>query len=255
MGGADRSAAHFSVFPTRSATRLAPPLPPEPWSALNADSFGPACTAAAPPDRRQRLRPPGLLSEQCLNLNVWTPASATGAALPVLVYIHGGGFIVGRSGCAALDGARLASAAEAVVVTINYRLGSAGWLAHPALAERPGAPFANWGLLDQVAALQWVQENIAGFGGDPDAVTLAGQSAGALSVIDLLSAPAAAGLFARALVQSPPIADAVADPELTERWARALCATLRAGGEFDPQALRALSAERPEPAARALLAD
>jgi para-nitrobenzyl esterase len=233
----------FLGIPYAQATRLAPPTPPEPWSALNADSFGPASPQPRRPTGDNVFGPPTTLAEQCLSVNVWRPEGVGVEPLPVFVYIHGGGFIVGRAGCAALDGARLAGAAGAVVVTLNYRLGSSGWLAHPGLAESAGAPFANWGLLDQVAALEWVRENIAGFGGDPDAVTLAGQSAGALSVIDLLATPAAAGLFHRALIQSPPIADAVADPELTERWALALSAQLTGGREFDPQALRALPAE------------
>jgi para-nitrobenzyl esterase len=92
-----------------------------------------------------------------------------------------------------------------VVVTLNYRLGSLGWLAHPDLALGPGAPAGNWGLLDQIAALEWVRENVGGFGGDPARVTVAGQSAGALCATDLLVSPRADGLFTRAILQSPPL--------------------------------------------------
>jgi para-nitrobenzyl esterase len=229
-------ATAFLGIPYATATRLAPPGPPAPWAALEATSFGPASPQPRRPTGDSVFGPAAALAEQCLSLNVWTPNGAA-RALPVLAYIHGGGFIVGRSGCAALDGARLADAAQAVVVTFNYRLGSAGWLSHPALAAGPGGAIGNWGLLDQVAALEWIRANIARFAGDPGRVTLAGQSAGALSVIDLLAAPGAAGLFERAIVQSPPIADAVADSQLTERWAEAV-----SGG--DPAALRELSAEQ-----------
>jgi para-nitrobenzyl esterase len=233
----------FLGIPYARATRLAPPLPAEPWTRLEAQAFGPASPQPRRPTGDNVFGPPGAAAEQCLTVNVWSAAADADAGLPVFVYIHGGGFVVGRAGCAALDGARLASAIDAVVVTINYRLGSAGWCAHPELAEGPGAPAANWGLLDQIAALRWVRENIASFGGDPARVTLAGQSAGALCVIDLLAAPAAAGLFQRAVVQSPPIADAAAPGELTQRWALALSAEATGASEFDPQALRALSAE------------
>jgi len=244
VGGRRSSlAAAFLGIPYARATRLAPPLPPEPWTALDAREFGPAAPQPRRPSGDTVFGPPARVAEQCLNLNVWTPAADTDAGLPVFVYIHGGGFVVGRSGTAALDGSRLAAAAGAVVVTLNYRLGSAGWCSHPDLAESADASAGNWGLLDQIAALRWVQENIAVFGGDPGRVTLAGQSAGALSVIDLLAAPASAGLFARAVLQSPPIADAAAPAELVQRWARALSREATGSERFDPAALRALTAE------------
>ena len=100
-------------------------------------------------------------------------------------------------------------------MTVNYRLGSLGWLGHPDLAAAAGAPAANWGLLDQIAALEWVRDNIAAFGGDPAEVTLAGQSAGALSAMDLLVAPAATGLFRRVALQSPPLGDVA---QAAGRW-------------------------------------
>jgi para-nitrobenzyl esterase len=240
LGGPLGSA--FLGLPYARATRLRPPAPADLPQSLQAVVFGPAAPQPRRPTGDSVFGPPETQAEQCLSLNVWRPAVADDG-LPVFVYIHGGGFVVGRSGCAALDGARLAAAIGAVVVTLNYRLGSAGWCAHPDLAERTGAPSGNWGLLDQLAALEWIAESIAAFGGDPARVTLAGQSAGALSLIDLLAAPATAGLIARAVVQSPPMADAAAPAELTERWALALSAEATGGSGFDADALRALSAE------------
>jgi para-nitrobenzyl esterase len=159
------------------------------------------------------------------------------------VWLHGGGFATGHAAASLYDGARLAREADVVVVTLNYRLGSLGWLGHPALAAGPGEPSANWGLLDQIAALRWVADNIGALGGDPARVTLAGQSAGALSAMDLLVAPAARGLFARAVLQSPPLGDVAISPAVARRWAQALSAAAGGTGSFDVAALRALDAE------------
>jgi para-nitrobenzyl esterase len=142
--------------------------------------------------------PPGPLSEDCLFLNVYSPAQHA-SGRPVLVWIHGGGLV--QDGARNYDGAKLA-ADGTVVVTINYRLGALGFLAHPALASRPGGAAGNYGLMDQQAALRWVQRNIAQFGGNPRNVTVAGQSAGGLSVLAQLVSPGARGLFQRAIVQS-----------------------------------------------------
>ena len=146
-------------------------------------------------------------SEDCLNLNVWTPA-LDGERRPVLLWLHGGGFIFGSGASPLYDGSRLVERGDVVVVTINYRLGILGFLAHPALAdEDAGGTIGNWGLLDQVEALRWVRRNIAAFGGDPGNVTIFGESAGGMSVADLMTAPAARGLFHKAIVQSgPPLA-------------------------------------------------
>jgi len=133
-------------------------------------------------------------SEDCLNLNVWSPAGASG--LPVLVWIHGGGFASGDG--AMYNAARLATGGNIVVVTVNYRLGALGFLAHSALGE------GNYGLADQQAALRWVADNIGGFGGDPAKVTIAGESAGAMSVCDHLVAPGSTGLFRAAIIASGP---------------------------------------------------
>jgi para-nitrobenzyl esterase len=142
------------------------------------------------------------VSEDCLYLNVWTNSLDKRAPRPVLVWIHGGGFWAGFGGEERHNGARLAKKG-AVVVTLNYRLGPFGFLAHPAfLAESPYHAAGNYGLLDQVAALRWVQRNIARFGGDPSRVTIFGESAGGMSVGSLIASPLAKGLFQRAILES-----------------------------------------------------
>ena len=139
------------------------------------------------------------LSEDCLYLNVWTPAKSANEKLPVLVYIHGGGFQQGSGAVDMYDGEGLASKGL-VVVTINYRLGVFGFLAHPELSrESVHKVSGNYGLLDQIAALQWVHRNITAFGGDPDTVTIDGQSAGAHSINYLVATPLTRGLIARAI--------------------------------------------------------
>ena len=144
---------------------------------------------------------PGI-SEDCLFLNVWTPAAGATERLPVLFWIHGGAFIAGHGAEPRYDGARLASRGI-IVVTSNHRLGAFGFLAHPELtAESAHAASGNYGLLDQIAALAWVKRNIAAFGGDPGSVTIAGESAGSMSVSALMASPLAAGLFQRAIGQS-----------------------------------------------------
>jgi para-nitrobenzyl esterase len=183
--------------PPVGSLRWRPPAPAASWRGVReATQFGPSCPQTASP-----FAPPGTFSENCLYLNVYTPTlHATGdEGRPVLVWIHGGGFTedAGRN----YDGSKLA-ADGVVVVTINYRLGALGFLAHPALASRPGGPAGNYGLMDQQAALRWVQRNIARFGGNPHNVTIAGQSAGGLSVLAQLVSPGARGLFQRAIVQS-----------------------------------------------------
>lgn len=168
-----------------------------------ATAFGPA--AMQPPSRPGSIYEisadhPQPMSEDCLSLNIWAPADARNA--PVLVWIHGGSLIIGSSREDFYDGAKLASEGI-VVVTINYRLGVFGWLAHPELsAESAQGLSGNYGLLDQVEALKWIQRNIAVFGGDPANVTISGQSAGALSVLYLMASPLARGLFAKAICQS-----------------------------------------------------
>jgi para-nitrobenzyl esterase len=233
----------FGGIPYATAPRFAPPGPRAGWTGVrDAVSPGPA----APQPRRAAAKfTHGELpatDEQCLNLNVFTPGLDD--RRPVFVWLHGGGFAIGHAGASLYSGERLAAAADAVVVTVNYRLGSLGWLGHPDLAAAPDAPAANWGLLDQIAALEWVRDNIVAFGGDPAEVTLAGQSAGALSAMDLLVAPGAAGLFRRVALQSPPLGDVAQAPAVAIRWAQALSAAAGGTGAFDPARLRELDAER-----------
>jgi para-nitrobenzyl esterase len=155
--------------------------------------------AASCPQPPNLFQPPGRQSESCLFLNISTPTLRRGARRPVLVWIHGGGLT--QDGARNYDATKLA-AAGVVVVTINYRLGALGFLAHPALASRRGGPSGNYGLMDQQAALRWVKHDIARFGGDPHNVTIAGQSAGGLSVLALLVSPRSRGLFDRAIIES-----------------------------------------------------
>ena len=146
------------------------------------------------------LRAP--LSEDCLYLNVWTPARRKTEKLPVLYWIHGGGYIMGASSQSLYDGEELARLG-CVVVSINYRVGLFGFLAHPSLSnESPDHVSGNYGLLDQVEGLRWVKRNIAAFGGDPDRVTIFGESAGGVSVLCLLVSPLSKGLFHGAIAQS-----------------------------------------------------
>jgi para-nitrobenzyl esterase len=152
------------------------------------------------------------MSEDCLSLNIWTPKGAHAA--PVMVWIHGGALAGGSSREAIYDGVQLARRGV-VVVSINYRLGVLGYLAHPALsAEQPTGVSGNYGLLDQIEALRWVQRNIAAFGGDPARVTVAGESAGGLSALYLMATPQARGLFSQAIAESSYM---VSMPELKQR--------------------------------------
>jgi para-nitrobenzyl esterase len=157
------------------------------------------------------------------------------------MWIHGGGWVGGWSGVDYYNGAYLAAHAGAVVVTLNYRLGSLGWLRHSSLADDPSGPTGNWGLLDQVAALQWVHENIGAFGGDRTRVTVGGHSSGAANVADLLVAPGANGLFWRALIHSAPFNESGNDPQRGESWAEDLAKAIQLD---DVALLRSADADR-----------
>jgi len=184
----------FAASPT-GRLRFQAPVPPEPWTGVrDATAYGPTPPKPAyPPPFDAILPEPDIAGDEWLNLNVWTPEDGPGD-LPVMVWIHGGAFSNGNSAIPLYDGH--AFARDGVVfVSFNYRLGVDGF------ALLPGAP-ANRGLLDQIAALEWVRDNISSFGGDPGNVTIFGESAGAMSVITLLSMPSADGLFSRAIAQS-----------------------------------------------------
>jgi para-nitrobenzyl esterase len=198
------------ALPPVGARRWRAPSPMPPWAGTrSATAFGPACIQPRAKIVSVYTAEVGPMSEDCLTLNVWTPDDAHNA--PVFVWIYGGALWGGASSDALYDGARMAKRGI-VVVTINYRLGVIGWLAHSGLsAESPDRLSGNYGLLDQVAALNWVKTNIGAFGGDASNVTIAGESAGGLSVMYLLTSPAARGLFHKAIAQS---AYMVSTPEL-----------------------------------------
>lgn len=180
------------------------PQPVEPWDdVLPCDEFGFACPQPDwPYPILSGIMDVGPTSEDCLYLNVWTPAESPEEKLPVMVWIHGGGFTTGAANLGLYNGRNLAKKGV-VVVSFNYRLGPLGFLAHPELSdESPHGVSGNYGLLDQIAALKWVRENIGVLGGDPGNVTIFGESAGGASVCDLMVSPLSEGLFHRAIVES-----------------------------------------------------
>jgi len=216
---AGRSEGGLNVFkglpyaaPPVGPARWTPPRPLARWQGVrDAGKYGAACVQNKGAAGNIYFGELALMSEDCLSLNIWTPAKASKA--PVMVWIHGGSLTSGSSSEVMYDGAKMA-AQGVVVVSINYRLGVLGYLAHPALsAESPDKVSGNYGLLDQIEALRWVQKNIAAFGGDPANVTIAGESAGGLSVMYLMAAPAAKGLFAKAIAES---AYMISTPSLKE---------------------------------------
>jgi len=202
-------AAASGVISFKGIPFAAPPvgdlrwMPPQPvkWSGVKqTTAIGAACPQ---PDRGDGggVGAPPAQNEDCLTLNVYAPAGAKN--LPVMVWIHGGAFRLGYGGAPLYDGSEFAKQGV-ILVTVNYRLGLLGFFAHPALtaAAKPNDPLGNYGLMDQIAALQWVHDNIAGFGGDPANVTAFGESAGGSSMVYLLANPKAKGLFAKAIVES-----------------------------------------------------
>jgi para-nitrobenzyl esterase len=187
--------------PPVGALRFADPQPVQSWQGVRkAQAFGPRAMQL-PLYSDMKFRSDGM-SEDCLYLNVWTPATAAGAHLPVLVYFYGGGFACGDGSEYRYDGESMARRGI-VTITVNYRLGIFGFLAHPDLSrESVHHSSGNYGLLDQHAALVWVQQNIAAFGGDPARVTIAGESAGSISVCAQMASPLSKGLFAGAIGES-----------------------------------------------------
>jgi len=189
--------------PPVAGLRWKPPQPPDHWQGVRrATEFGDSCPQPPYPSNGLFAGTTVPISEDCLYLNIWTPAKSAGEQLPVMVWIHGGGFDRGTGSASGYDGENLARKGV-VVVTINYRLGLLGLLALPELAaESPHHSSGNYGLMDQIAALGWVQRNIAAFGGDARRVTIFGQSAGSVSVSVLMASPLAKGLFMRAIGES-----------------------------------------------------
>jgi para-nitrobenzyl esterase len=200
--------------------RFAPPQPPPSWPGVrNATSFGPISVQNDTPTLDWLGGAKLAQAEDCLNVNIWTPA-ADGAKRPVMVWIHGGGFINGSGALPMEDGTRLASRGDIVVVSLNYRLGALGCL-HLGELDSTLAASGLSGIIDQVAALEWVRHNIEAFGGDPRNVTVFGSSAGAMSIATLLALPAASGLFHKAILQSGAAAnvlDAAAGATRTGRF-------------------------------------
>ncbi|MEV7404637.1 carboxylesterase family protein [Streptomyces sp. NPDC091267] len=243
-GSHEQGVAVFRGIPYAAAPvgarRFRAPEPPEPWAGVReAVAYGPTAPKRpyAPP--LDRLLPdPDVPGDNCLNLNVWTPSPAR-TGLPVLVWIHGGSLLHGSSAVPLYDGTAFARDGV-VLVSVNYRLGIEGF------GVFPDAP-ANRGLLDQLAALGWVRDNIAAFGGDPDRVTVCGESAGAISIGALLAAPRARGLFRRAVLQSgvPAALSVAAGRRTTELIAKRLgvAATARALAAVDPAALLTAQSE------------
>jgi para-nitrobenzyl esterase len=220
--------------PLAGSVLLGPPQPVAPWDGTRqAAEYGPTAPKGDYPPQYQKLFPEeNIAGDEFLNLNVWTPDPGA-AGLPVLVWIHGGSFMNGSGSVGAYDGTAFARSGV-VCVTINYRLAATGFLY---VEDGP----ANLGLLDQLAALRWVQDNIAAFGGDPARVTVAGESAGAMSVTTLLSMPRSAGLFAQAIAQSGAAAHAL-DRDTAQMVAGHLAAAL--GVTADGQAIAAVPLDR-----------
>jgi para-nitrobenzyl esterase len=221
--------------PVSGATRFAAPRSPRPWAGVRqATDVGPTAPAAqrhsiGSLDVSALIGPGWRRGDEYLTLNVWTPGTS-GDTLPVLVFVHGGGFVSGSHSADVLAGDAF-MADGVVLVAVSYRLGIPGWL------DLPGAP-ANRGLLDVVAALRWVRAEISAFGGDPDRVTVAGQSAGGMIVAGLLACPPATGLFGRAIIASGN-ADNAQPPSMAARVARAAARDLRV--DLDAAAFGAVS--------------
>ena len=231
--------------------RFKPPASPAPWQGIReADEFGLPCWQHFSPATSIWTRGEFERSEDCLFLNIWSGAALSSEASthkrPVMVWFHGGSHTVGHAHSRIFDGTELARLG-AVLVSVNYRLGSFGFLAHPSFAaESPNQATGNWGLHDKVAALEWVRDNIATFGGDPENVTIFGQSAGSASVCVLQASPLARGLFHRAIGQSAACFAAPPNNQAARKSAATLAQTagIEGTGSEAAQALRELPAER-----------
>jgi para-nitrobenzyl esterase len=255
-GGEVRGVVKYGVASFKGLPFAAPPVgelrwkapqPVVPWQGTrNADAFGPG--PMQNPDLATLMGNFGPLSEDCLYLNVWTAARNTQERRPVMVWIYGGAFMSGTTSQPIYDGTRLAKKGV-VLVSLAYRVGPFGFLAHPELSQESGHGSGCYGLQDQVAALRWVKENIAHFGGDPDRVTIFGESAGGISVSMLTVVPAARGLFQRAISESGGSLAPIKTASEAGENVRALALAEKTGAEFlrqlganDLKAARALSA-------------
>jgi len=229
--------------PPVGALRWKAPQPVKNWEGVRAATeFGPSCMQR-PVFGDMEFRSKGM-SEDCLYLNVWTPAKSANAQLPVLVYFFGGGLVAGDGSEYRYDGASMA-AKGIVSVTVNYRLTVFGFLAHPDLtAETTYRASGNYGFFDQNAALRWVQANIAAFGGDPKRVTIAGQSAGSRSVTVQMLSPLSKGLFAGAIMESGSMVSATKPMTLADAEQRGV-AFMKAAGAASLEDLRAIPADKP----------
>jgi para-nitrobenzyl esterase len=254
QGGLDVFKGIPYAVPPVGKLRWTAPEPLPRWQGVRqATQFGPGCIVPTPgPEKSVYSGDPLPTSEDCLTLNIWAPRHAKNA--PVFFWIYGGALWNGNSADPMYDGAKLAGQGV-VVVSINYRLGVLGYLAHPALsAESPDGVSGNYGLLDQIEALKWVKRNIGAFGGDPANVTIAGESAGALSVMYLMTSPPARGLFSKAIAES---AYMLSMPSLKENAhgmpSGEAVGTMLAGALHAPdlKALRAIDAQKLTDAAAA----
>ncbi|MEX0784047.1 MAG: carboxylesterase family protein [Dehalococcoidia bacterium] len=222
--------------------RWAPPQRPEPWAGVRAaTAYAPASLQAQSPiSTMMGMSFAEGTSEDCLFLNVWTPSADSGAR-PVMVFIHGGAFVIGAGSQSMYNGEHLARRGGVVVVTINYRLGALGFVRLGAATNGSIPATGNEAILDQIAALEWVRDEIAAFGGDPANVTVFGESAGSISIAGLLASPQARGLFRRAILQSGS-ANLITVPAAADQVGAKIVSDLAVG--TDAAALRAMPAER-----------
>src|SRR5579875_263672 len=224
--------------PTGGQNRFRPPVSPQPWAGVR-DALAFGSSSPQPQGGMSRLRaiigegPPEPESEDCLYLNVWTPAVGDGGKRPVLFWCHGGGFTMGSGSAGFYHGTNLAHRGDAVVVTVNHRLGPLGYCYLGDLAGEEYAASGNVGMLDLVAALEWVRDNIAAFGGNPGNVTIFGESGGGAKVSALMAMPAAAGLFHRAIIQSGPGLRMMTRTKATENAEKLLKALGLSASEVD----------------------